>query len=157
MKYLIATIAFLFLLSAKGQGRLHNLFEELPNDSIAHNSVQSHTSLKPRIDYSPSVEKKIAVHALADINGIYDTTHSLRSGLGLNLDWTPNQKWHIRLAALQGYGLGSAVLQPKSFLRFNDSDGYAYTDIRSRISYTTNRFFNFQAGLDHNFLGEGCR
>ena len=30
-------------------------------------------------------------------------------------------------------------------------------DPRIRASYTPNRFFNFQAGIDHNFIGEGDR
>jgi hypothetical protein len=29
--------------------------------------------------------------------------------------------------------------------------------VRVRISYTSNKFFNFQTGIDHNFIGEGNR
>lgn len=140
-----------------GQGKVNHLFEELPSDSTYHNDLTSHTSLKPIINYDPSPSKKLILNGLADMNASYDTSFAYRAGLGLEIDYMPTSKWHIRLAAVQGYGNQQPGVYPKSFLRFDDPSGYGYTDIRSRMSFTPNKFFNFQIGLDHNFIGEGSR
>ncbi len=155
LRYLYIS-AILLTTYVHGQGTLGSLFEELPADSVYHNALTSHTSLKPVLYNNRLFERKISLSAIGDLNASYDTSFSFRSGLGLEIDYTPAPTWHIRLAAVQGYGNGNPLI-PRTFLRYTDPDGYAYTDVRSRVSFTPNKFFNFQAGLDHNFLGEGSR
>lgn len=156
MKVLLLHIILLTSLLGFSQAHVGYLFEELPQDSLTHQSVQSHTSLKPRLFSYDSSAKKWSTEGIADLNAAYDTSVSLKTGIGFNINFQPSAKWHMRLAAVQGFGIGNS-LNPKSFLYYPDQDGFAYTDIRSRASFTPNQFFNFQVGLDHQFLGEGSR
>ena len=148
-------IACLLVLPAIGQGEIGRIFEELPEDTLIKKELRWHSSLKPAIRVGNNTKNELHVSGLADINYLYDTDSKVRMGAGAEFSALLENKWHIRLAAVQGYTTTYSL--PKSYLSKTIDQGALYTDIRSRVSYTPNHIFNFQVGVDHNYLGEGAR
>lgn len=154
---LISSISF-------GQSGIKPLFEELPNDTVLQLSLETHTSVLPQIrmvdqsnpkkDTMPSY---LEVTALADLGGRHTTEFEYRTGVGLGINSSIKNKWFIDLKGIQGIGYADSIAEPKSYGFSQKTDHFWYNDIRSRLSYTPNEVFNFQLGLDHNFIGEGNR
>lgn len=160
MRRIVHIASLLFMLqNSFGQGEVNYLYEELPHDSVPTTSIKTHTGLKPEIRRTSGNEGSyLKLEGLADLNYYQKVQGEYKTGLGFNLTSSINDKWYIRLAGVQGLSSFSGISSPKSYLTFkNDSLSSWYTDIRSRISFTPNHIFNFQTGLDHNFVGEGSR
>jgi hypothetical protein len=161
----ILTFIFILLhLSLLGQGDVGVLFEEMPNDSVFSNSIQLHTSVLPQIrlknalqDKRDAKRKLFSVVGLGDLGYRYSTESEYRAGLGISIESSINDKWHIRINGIQGMSNSDSIFSPKSFVTNKQTTYSLYTDIRGRVSYTPNDVFNFQIGLDHNFIGEGNR
>lgn len=143
--------------SAFGQSEVADLFEELPGDSVQL-GIDQHHSLKPYIRRNlGNTGNYLQLTALSDLNYVQEKHGAYKTGLGFSLRSSIHSKWYIDLKGVQGISNLSNYL-PMSYLRGKHKKGlYAYTDIRSRISYTPNELLNFQAGVDHHFLGEGNR
>jgi hypothetical protein len=156
MRTILHIVFFLCISNALSQA-VGYIYEELPENSISNRTVRTHSSLKPEIRITPKDPQKTSFTGLADMNVGIDSSFAFRSGIGFDFTSLPGKGWFIRLAGVQGFGNQENLLAPRSILRFDDPDGYLYTDIRSRISYIPNQIFNFQVGVDHNFLGEGSR
>lgn len=142
------------------QGEVGYLYEEMPTDSVQAYSVKTHTALRPFIRQYDTQGKKgsyFRASALGDLNYVQMVYSGYKTGLGVELNTLLKDKWHFRLAAVEGLTATPQYYTPKTYI--SDSVGAAilYTDIRSRLSYTPNHIFNFQAGLDHQFVGEGSR
>lgn len=152
-------ISLLFSSIAFGQNKVGLLFEEMPNDSVLPKNVRVHTSLKPQIRLSSGQTSKnyARFSPLGDLNLIQNTTTQYKTGLGGQLEAGLNDKWYFRIAAVQGISSTDSLYTPKSYILNRNQSFDLYTDIRGRLSYTPNHIFNFQAGLDHNFIGEGNR
>lgn len=147
-------------------GSVGHLFEELPDDAVQNLSVKTHTSLKPAIRLKPTTnisgKNYSQITALADLNYFKSSNSTndqeqYKIGLGAEFESYLNKKWFIRLAAIQGLSQTDPKFDPQSYFNYKSGVINNYTDIRSRISYTPNHIFNFQVGLDHNFIGEGSR
>ena len=141
------------------------IYEELPLDSFQHTTVKSHTSVKPLIRQTKSTTTKdtsitpknlIRIAPMVDLNGAYRDSVAFRSGLGVKMELI-SKKWYARVAAVGGVGMSGSVFNTNSFYKEPKNDLFVYTDVRGRISYTPNEIFNFQAGLDNQFIGEGSR
>ena len=156
MKHILY-IVILYSQVTYSQGEVGRLFEELPEDSIAELSVRIHTSFLPKIRRSGNKKSFYKVAAIGDINYMQNSNSSYKTGLGAEFSGLINDKWFLRLAAIQGVSNFDSVYMPKSYIYNSGSNYNLYTDIRGRISYTPNHIFNFQAGLDHNFIGQGSR
>ncbi len=159
MKWLNYIVIFC-VFNAFSQGEVDYLFEEMPSDSVAKLSISTHTSVKPAIrQYTKNSEKKsyFQVAGLGDLNFFQQVQSGYKTGLGLELKANIKDKLYFRLAGIEGIHQNSHGFQPKSYI--DDSIGKVslYSDLRGRISYTPNHIFNFQIGLDHNFIGEGAR
>ena len=152
------------------QTEVGSLYEELPNDSIAPLSVNRHTGIHPMIrtnnQFKPRFalkggigESKFSITPAIDAGSMIDNGFSLRFGAGATLTSTDTKKLYYKITAIQGIGQAtSSRFQPKTYIFHpKDSINFNYTDIRGRVSYTPNHIFNFQAGVDHNFIGEGNR
>lgn len=155
----------LFTGNAIAQYGVSSIFEELPADSISKPAKDLHTALKPQIrqnEYlswskTDSVRSNYCFIAPAvDLNGGYASQLSYRAGLGLNLQAQAG-KWFFKLGAIGGAGSVDSLFNTRSFYYEEKGSNYYYTDIRTRISYTPNEIFNFQVGLDNQFIGEGSR
>lgn len=147
-------------------GGIGRLFEELPTDPSIKHSIKTHTSLKPAIRINPKPLSKKLNHsditALADWNYLKSSSSKYKNGqykigLGAEFESYYNNKWYVRLAAVQGVSETDSSYNPQSYFYWKSGALNNYTDIRSRIGYTPNHIFNFQVGLDHNFIGEGSR
>ncbi len=155
----IIYIAFLFPFFAVSQNDVGRIFEEMPSDSIEKRSLKSHTSLWPkvRLENKSLEEKNFQLTPLADLNYI-QTTHSLfKIGLGIELEGRIKDKFYYRLAGVEGISQTDAFYSPKTYVADSNGQSSIYTDLHGRISYTPNHIFNFQIGLDNNFIGEGSR
>ncbi|MFT5777120.1 MAG: hypothetical protein ACI837_000051 [Crocinitomicaceae bacterium] len=156
MKFLLY-IALFIPSMAFSQGAMGMLFEELASDSIVAPSVKIHTSIKPTIRQVSDRGNFTLLTLLADLNYAQTTESNFKVGLGTEFSALFNDKWFIRLAAVQGISNLDSLYEPKSYVLAPQKDFDAYTDLRGRVSYTPNHIFNFQVGLDHNFIGEGSR
>lgn len=149
-----------------------SLYEELPNDSIIPLSLNHHSNIRPFIRYNnhfnPKFSAKISfgdsnrlmrITPILDAGFMTDTAIAFRSGIGVSLTSCLKEKWYFKVSLIEGFGKSiSNRFQPKSmFYKQDELGNYTYTDVRGRISYTPNHIFNFQAGIDHNFIGEGNR
>lgn len=153
------------------QVEVGSLYEEMPTDSVLPLSINNHTGLKPFIrvnnhyqpKYSYSISTKkdsffTIISPLIDAGIDVEKTSSFRTGLGVSIVGG-YQKWFYKIATIQGVGNATTpFFQPKSFVfRPTTGNNFLYTDIRGRVSFTPNKFFNFQTGMDQNFIGEGNR
>lgn len=141
-----------------GQTELSTRFEELASDTISKRTVLTHSSLKPQIRQQntlPSGEWKLS--AISDLNFILTEKANFKTGIGGSVRSNLSDKFYIDLNAIGGYYSTDSIYNPNVFVRNLDTTSGIYSDIRSRISYTPNKFFNFQVGLDNNFIGEGNR
>ncbi|MCO5258965.1 MAG: hypothetical protein M9916_02360 [Crocinitomicaceae bacterium] len=148
-----------------GQYGIGSTFEELPLDSIPPASVEFHSALKPSDrQYTYTSWKKndsirpnyYFIAPAVDINGGYSKQFNYRTGLGLNFH-AQTGKWFIKIGAIGGIGSVDSLFHTPAYYYEQKGKNYYYADIRGRISYTPNEIFNFQVGLDNNFIGEGSR
>jgi hypothetical protein len=164
---LTAFILILFSHQAFGQTGVALIYEEMPDDSVYALSINAHTSIKPEIRIQ-NTEKGIIsfkgkskqigiINPLADLNFRYINQSYYRTGAGLSLESTFKNKWYFRTNVIGGVGFGDSSFFSTGYFVKSDSAKYSYADVRGRLSYTPNDIFNFQIGLDNNFIGEGNR
>ena len=160
MRVFLAHIILILSTVVYAQPEVGHLFEELPSDSISVPSLRTHNTLKPVIRIPSKTGGNYArIEALADLNYMQNFYPEGKIGLGLEATSSISNKWYFRVSGVQGISNFTSDFVPKSYIigSTTNVDNYLYTDIRSRISFTPNHIFNFQAGLDHNFIGEGSR
>ena len=150
-------IAFLLSGFCFGQAEVGRLFEELPSDSLVTRTARTHTSLKPHIRQINLRSNYVKLSGLGDFNYIQRDESQYKLGIGGEVSAVLNDKWYFQAAAIQGLSNLDSIFEPKSYITRSQPNFDLYTDIRSRVSYTPNHIFNFQVGLDHNFIGEGSR
>ncbi len=169
---ILTLIFILFIVTSFAQTRLNHLYEEMPTDSISALSLKNHPSILPSFSNSEITDKTItgfifnhkpsknyfAVNAITDLS-FSAVDRQYRTALGGQIESQFANKWFVRIAALNGKGKSSnQMYTPKSYiLQSNGDSTFSYTDIRGRISFSPNSIFNFQAGIDNNFIGEGNR
>lgn len=150
-------ISLLFCFNAISQGDVGYIYEEMPLDSVYKRTIKTHSSLKPTIRLSSQEKNFVSLSGLADVNYLQQNSAQYKAGLGIGLLSTINKKWYFRVNAIQGISNTDSIFKPKSYVLDPQKDYDLYTDIRARASYTPNHIFNFQIGLDNNFIGEGSR
>lgn len=155
------SILFLFIVGkAVSQGEVGYLFEDMPEDTLPKATINLHTSLKPYIRQTNSnTEGKsyIKVAGLGDLHYFQNKTSGYKTGLGVEVTANIKDKFYVRLAGIEGVNQTGAFYTPRVYQKDSINQFLLYTDVRGRLSYTPNHIFNFQIGLDKNFLGEGCR
>ncbi len=160
MRTFVQIIALFTLFQAYGQFEVGRLFEEMPSDSVQAPSVKLHTSVKPAVrqaNVNGKTGSYLSVAGLGDLHYFQNDNSGYKAGLGLEVNGALKDKFHFRLAGVQGVNKTMSFYSPNTYIRDSVGQLLAYTDLRGRISYTPNHIFNFQAGLDHNFIGEGSR
>lgn len=146
-----------------GQGTLKYLTEELPLDSICNPSFEDHSAIWPKLERNFKFKQCLGAFPLTDPLLAYDAT-SLdmfysRLGLGIQTDLKISSKWYGRI----GYNFATLTndtnyLDTRAYFYSRNQDKFPLShNLLGRISYTPNHIFNFQAGLDRNFIGEGNR
>ncbi|MCF8444239.1 MAG: hypothetical protein K9G29_04465 [Crocinitomicaceae bacterium] len=146
-----------------GQGTVSYLTEELPLDSIPEPSVENHSAIWPRVERDVKFKQCLGAFPIGDIAYAFDKVSPssvyFRHGLGIQTDLKISPRWYARV----GYNFTSLT----NDTNYLDTRSYFYTrkpnkiplshNLLGRISYTPNHIFNFQAGIDRNFIGEGNR
>ena len=133
---------------------LKPLLEIKPGDSMMPASYKFHPSIQPVLIRSNIYRDNISVTPIIDqFNSIFQSKYAFRAGLGVQSKLVIG-KWFAHL----GYNYtfhnsDTAFLSPRAYFNKN----YHAQNLLGRIAYTPNQIFNFQAGLDRNFIGEGCR
>ena len=157
-------IALFISFSGFSQGTVGLLYEEMPSDSIQKNSVTVHSGYLPQTrlinktsDSTGEKKSYLSITGLIDAGFRYSNQSEFRGGLGVQLESTFKEKWFIRIGAVEGLSHADSLFEPKAFIIDSMGRNFLYTDLRGRLSYTPNSIFNFQVGLDHNFIGEGNR
>ncbi len=104
------------------------------------------------------VVNQIAAHGFTE-----DESTSFRSHVGIGgvLSW--GEKWSLRGTITGGYyqrdsavNLRNGVI-PNTYFWNGTVDERFEVDPRFRLSYSPNKFFNLQVGIDHNYIGDGER
>jgi hypothetical protein len=133
-----------------------------------------HTSIYPRInkrrtDFGENrdksyLPKRWSFMPVSDFVFCVNENFNTRMGAGFAADYIPLRGMHLRFAYVGGYSTRHADayngdVGAYSFLRWNIPNelGVHFHDIRTRLSYSANKYFNFQVGLDQNRFGEGNR
>ena len=107
----IIYIFFTFrILSALAQSKTEFVFEELPLDSVSPPSINNHSSVKPTsqqtlkhtlIDDSRN-SSWFGVQGITDAGFFGSVNTSFRLGGGILMESSPNNKWYVRVAGIQG-------------------------------------------------------
>jgi len=146
--------------SAFGQGGVGYILEENAADSIVKRTGKTHSSIKPLIRQNSDFikgNKTFQISGLGDLNYIQNNNSSFKTGLGIEAKGLINDKFFFRIAAVEGVSQTDQFYYPKTYIGDSIGSLSLYTDIHSRISFTPNHIFNFQVGIDNNFIGEGTR
>ena len=151
-------VFILFFCSSKlvGQGQIEPIYESLPNDAIDSLSISVHSSILPRLT-SFQKTNSVSLEGLLDVANKFNESYSNRLGAGFIVNGFLAKKWHLNVGTVFSATNSIEQLHPNSFLESKVNNTPVFSDIRGRISYSPNSLFNFQIGLDHNFIGEGCR
>lgn len=160
MRIFLLITCFSFVSLLRAQGEVGYLFEDLPGDSAQEYGIKTHTSLRPLIRQPDRLGKSgsyARISGLGDLHYFQNERSGYKVGLGVEFNALIKDKWHFRLAGVEGISETRSFYQPKTYLKDSIGDAVLYSDLRGRISYTPNHIFNFQAGLDHHFVGEGAR
>lgn len=162
---IIRALSFFLVMqfSSFGQGTLLYLTEESPSDSTIPLKYEEHSAIWPKLDRTAPFKQCFGGFFSGDNSIAYDknsifSTYA-RMGLGVQADLKISPKWYARF----GYNF-TALNNDTNYL---DTRTYLYSrgahqvygshNLLGRVSYTPNPIFNFQIGLDRNFIGEGSR
>ncbi|GAB5416872.1 MAG: hypothetical protein Crog4KO_17390 [Crocinitomicaceae bacterium] len=152
---------------ATGKGRIH--YYNFDSDLFSYSyGATAHSSLKPTTQNSQFQYLQRDLNAsnmrpLFDFNGFGSNPNNgdfemgYRTGAGVQWQGYYKDQWNIHLAGVQGIYDGDSSYRPRAYFNWREGNTNLYTDLRSRISFSPNKIFNFQAGIDHNFIGEGSR
>jgi hypothetical protein len=148
-----------------GQSQTLYVYEELPSDPPQPLSVEQHSSFKPQVqawssskaDTSTKKIQKVCFSPLVDLLGYHSDGLHYRAGLGLSSLVQLGSKWQMQFSGIQSVNGLDSLFQPQAYFTSSKNNTRLSTDVRLRASFTPNAIFNFQAGLDHHFVGEGSR
>ena len=159
MRLLLYISIIVFSFSTYGQEDVGGIFEEMPNDSLPKRTLKTHSSLWPKVRERNSSlgENNFHFSPLVDLNFIQTTQSNFKTGLGIQLEGRIKNKFYYRLAGVEGISQTDGFYSPKTYIADSNGQSSIYSDLHGRISFTPNPIFNFQVGLDNNFIGEGAR
>lgn len=172
MKKILYILSF-FPFIAFGQSRLEWLVNEIPSEDFQR-GLSLHTSIRPQLNASSfhpffvssdtvdlPIQKKpriVQIFPVADMGIRAENTFQYRAmaGLGFTTNW--KEKWYARMTYLHGIEQASSFFQGNHAITLAiDSNLQQKIDLRGRVSFSPNKFFNFQTGWDNQFIGEGSR
>lgn len=155
MRFITFILVFFYSFSY-GQNEVGYIFEEMPSDSLVKRTVKIHSNVRPFIRQENKLDQ-FSISGLIDVNYYSNTQSYFKSGLGAEAKGLIKNKLFYRIAGIGGVRKTNVFYRPQTYIRDSLGNWSYYTQIKSRISYTPNHIFNFQAGVDNNFIGEGER
>lgn len=160
-----AKIILLLLLLApilvNGQGAVGWLNEEKAIDSVSKWSYDEHSSMYPKIRQTTdkhlgyNIGNKSQLIPTIDAGLQYGTKLNYRAGAGFIWESNFSPKWYLRAGMNLIINEGDSLLLGNYFHSVENSK----IDLQpsARLAFTPNKYFNFQTGIDKNFIGDGSR
>lgn len=138
-----------------GQGfQLSTLRGPEPTDSVPNPDYKVHSSFQPILEPSKGEGNTITLSPVLDVLGGNNASGLFyRTNLGLQNEFHFG-KCYARIAYSYAQFNDDTTFLNVRALHTNDKRAH---NVLGRISYSPNSIFNFQAGLDRNFVGEGNR
>jgi hypothetical protein len=160
-----ANIILLLLLLApilvNGQGAVGWLNEEKTIDSVSKWRYDDHSSMYPKIrqtrdkNLGYNIGNKSQLIPSIDAGFQYGTKLNYRAGAGFIWESNFSPKWYLRAGMNLIVNEGDSLLSGNYFHSVENSK----LDLQpsARLAFTPNKYFNFQTGIDKNFIGDGAR
>ena len=139
------------------------LVEPRPNDSLKTAQITLHDNFYPDIQLNIAkntgfkLKSKTSFVPVLDLGLQQNEATYYRIGGGGFLEGTPGKKWYYRVGGICYFQeAGNNFKVP--YQEYNDQPNKIMgVSPMGRIAFQPHKFFNFQLGLDKNFIGEGCR
>jgi hypothetical protein len=158
---IILLLLFLAPILVNGQSAVGWLNEEKAIDSVSKWNYDDHSAIYPKIRQIADLKigygigKKSQLIPTVDAGLQYGSNINYRVGAGFTWESNFSPKWYLRA------GMNLIVIESDSLL----SGNYFHTienskmDLQpsARLAFTPNKHFNFQTGIDKNFIGDGAR
>lgn len=158
---IILLLLFLAPILVNGQSAVGWLNEEKAIDSVSKWNYDDHSAIYPKIRQIADLKigygigKKSQLIPTVEAGLQYGSNINYRVGAGFTWESNFSPKWYLRA------GMNLIVIESDSLL----SGNYFHTienskmDLQpsARLAFTPNKHFNFQTGIDKNFIGDGAR
>jgi len=144
-----------------GQGAVGWINEEKSMDSVGKWSFEDHSGFYPKIrqtsirNYGFEAGSKSQLIPTVDAGIGYGTQLNARIGGGFIWESNFSDKWYLRAGTNLIFNSNDSLLSSNYYQSFLDEK--LAIQPTARLSFTPNKYFNFQAGMDKNFIGEGSR
>jgi len=145
----------------KGQGAVGWLNEEKSIDSVSKWSYDDHSAVYPKIRQFSDVKlgfgigNKSQLLPTIDAGLQYGTKLNYRAGAGFIWESNFSPKWYLRAGMNLIINDGDSLLASNYFQSLGNST--LKLQPTARLAFTPNKHFNFQTGIDRNFIGDGSR
>jgi hypothetical protein len=167
MRFINCLIFSLYLLPSYTQNNHVYVYEDLPCSLPDKQDITQHSSCKPvnqtfgnqatnQID-SNITKSNICLTPLVDILGSVTPGFQFKTAAGISVLGSFKKTWKVQASCLSGVSNMDSIFSPPAFFQKRGDTYTSFADLRVRGSYSPNEVFNFEAGLDHHFIGEGCR
>lgn len=160
-KYFTVLIVLLLTFSLKSQSMVSWLTEELPSDSISHFDMNYHATFSPKVTTNTTLKhgfdlgKNTQLIPVVDLGTQISSSFPFRVGGGAIFEGQPFTKFYFRAGISGIYDKGDSLFKSNYNAQISGTN-FALQPM-ARLSYSPNHFFNFQAGIDKTFIGEGTR
>jgi hypothetical protein len=144
-----------------GQGAVGWLNEEKEIDSVSKWSYEDHSAVYPKIRQLADTKigfeigNKSQLIPTIDAGLQYGTKLNYRAGAGFIWESNFSPKWYIRTGMNLIINEGDSLLTSNYFQMLGNSK--LELQPTARFAFTPNKHFNFQTGIDKNFIGDGLR
>lgn len=144
-----------------GQGAVGWLNEEKAIDSVSKWSYDDHSAVYPKIRQFSDVKigfgigDKSQLIPTIDAGLQYGTRINYRAGGGFIWESNFSPKWYLRAGMNLIINDGDSLLTSNYFQSLGNST--LELQPTARLAFTPNKHFNFQTGIDKNFIGDGAR
>lgn len=166
----LLVIAFLLVLNlgfSQGFGMVGGIYTLFPATEFS-TGLKNHTSVLPAIRLQDAADtpgivilpkqRYFSVRFNPDFAAQLDTSLFYRAAAGVSIETLHNNKWYTRTSISAGWSNREGQNQiHTAFLPLHNREEFIYTNFRTRIAYTPNRYFHVAAGVDNQFFGEGYR
>jgi hypothetical protein len=160
----VKVILLLLLLApilVNGQGAVGWLNKEKAIDSVSKWSYDDHSAIYPKIRQIADLKigygigKKSQLIPTVDAGLQYGSKLNYRAGAGFMWESNFSPKWYLRAGMNLIINDGDSLLTSNYFQSLGNST--LELQATTRFAYTPNKYFNFQTGIDKNFIGDGAR
>ncbi len=144
-----------------GQGAVGWLNDDKAIDSVSKWSYEDHSAVYPKIrqlanlKFGFGIGDKSQLIPATDAGLQYGTKLNYRAGAGFLWESSFSPKWYLRAGMNLIVNEGDSLLSGNYFHSTENSN--LALQPSARLAFTPNKHFNFQTGIDKNFIGDGAR